>query len=669
MFNPRFTLRFWLIALSLVAFVIQPVYAALAKSEVLWLPTNKKQGSVIKVEKQLPDTVKANETITYTIKVTNETENRTLLDVVVYEILPSSEDFEYQSATPSPIRRSPVAFQDLDKPKEIGGSPRRSRILTFRWDDDRLFYPKEERTITITGIMKRNNADLKALFAPRFCTAAQYVMGFCKGVTTAELKLFKEFENFVVDRNGNFVVDRRTGERVVEKVPFDGSVPKYPKLCKKLKEEKPLEYLRICAKNPKLCENAKYVCAKEKCSMCAPKNPELCTFAVKTWAKKTGTTAISDITINDNLDDPILIHNTGVDRIGPKSLSPVTLTPGRTTHTETRTLRAECSKSDVGTPAQARSANPVLNVDSNTPKINVTSPDLVVSATKRGPNAGETKVEWTIDVKNNGSRPATNVDVETNFSSQGVSGFSLYDNRSLKRYNITRHNETWHIDELKPGHSETYIVNQQLNEAKGFATVNVTATSNCDCAKADGIASSVNYAMVVEMIDLDDPFRPNFVNNEATIPYRLTVCNQVKDNKDESAFDFSFSGGLYSPDDSPVKNAVNSYYVKFLHIARLNDNEDVEGRVTDLHYQGVTKEGTFSKEWELGRKFRFGSELKGRHCARFYIHVRVNDSLAKNGKHNLANGKHSLRVNVNALDLPIPVPLEAKETEPTTVER
>mgnify|MGYP003572078384 FL=1 len=128
MFNPRFTLRFWLIALSLVAFVIQPVYAALAKSEVLWLPTNKKQGSVIKVEKQLPDTVKANETITYTIKVTNETENRTLLDVVVYEILPSSEDFEYQSATPSPIRRSPVAFQDLDKPKEIGGSPRRGRL-------------------------------------------------------------------------------------------------------------------------------------------------------------------------------------------------------------------------------------------------------------------------------------------------------------------------------------------------------------------------------------------------------------------------------------------------------------------------------------------------------------------------------------------------------------
>lgn len=626
--HPLFTRRFWLIALSLVAFVSQPVYAQLTKSdelEVLWLPTNREEGSVIKVVKDLPNTVKANKSITYTVTVTNITD-RILLDVVVYEILPESEDFEYKGATPSPIRRRIQSFKDLDKPKAEGGSPINSRILTFRWDDDRLFKAGETRTITITGIVKKNNADLKTLLAARFCTAAQYVMGFCKGVTTAELKLFKQFifNGKVVPNDGS------------------GSVPRYPTVCGTVK-------VPACL-------------AKEECLKCQPRNPERCTFNVDIWAQNTGTTAISNMTLTDELATPLIVHETGESQIGQKF--PVTLKPGITSGKVTHQLRAECLTSDVGTSAQAESENPVLKVDSNLPKINVTSSDLVVSARAPGLDAGTRNIAWTIRLENKGNRAAKNVIVEANFSSSlEVSGFSLLNEKGVR----SDSNVTWRVPRLEAKDFRTFKVEQKLAKAKGYATANVQATSDCDCDKATKTASSINYAMVVEMIDINDPFRPQFVKDEATIRYWLTVCNQVKPLGDrDSAFDFSFTGGLYGPDGSPAKYSVNYYSVKFQRFAILNEYDEVQSRgtrvpsITEPDYRGVKKGENFSKEWEGNREFRFGSKLKGRHCAKFNIDVQVNKKLA--------NGQHSLRVDVETLGLPIS-PIKAKEIEPTTVER
>jgi len=621
--HPIFTQRFWLIALSLVAFVSQPLEAAFTKPgelETLWLPTDREEGSVIKVEKYLPDTVKANEAITYTIKVTNKTADRILLDVIVYEILPSSEDFEYTGATPRPIISEPVPFKDLNRP---GGSPLNSRILTFRWDDDRIFYPGEERTIAVTGIVKKNSGDLKTLLAPRFCTAANYVTGFCKGVTTAELKLIKQF-----------IYDGRV-------VPEGGSVPKYPKVCGRVMSA--TEKVPACL-------------MREDCLNCEPRNPERCTFDVKYVAQNTGTTAISDIRLTDELADPLLIHKTGKGKID-EPLSPITLQPGSTSHPVTHQVRAECSADDIGTSAQAESANPALTAVSNTPKIKITSSKLELSAEAPALETGSRVIRWAIRADNKGERAAQNVEVIAKFSSSRDVSYTLSNDTGTR----SGSNIFWKLPQLDAFDSRTFNVAQVLSEAKGFAAVDVTAVSDCDCASAEGTASSINYAMVVEMIDLNDPFRPKM--DVENIRYRLTVCNQVRN--EQSAFDFDFSGGLYGPypsSDSPAQSAVNSYSVKFNKIARLNDDEEVEGSVPlGSHYQGVTQEGTFGNDWESSRKFRFGALLKGRHCAKFDIGVQVND--------NLTNGKHSLHINVQALDLPIPVPLEARETEPTTVER
>jgi uncharacterized repeat protein (TIGR01451 family) len=652
-----FTLRFWLIALSLVVFVVPSAYAMGGESPpTLLLPTNQELSSAIKVVKEgLPDDVEANKTITYTIKVTNITKNRHILDVVVYEILPSGEDFEYRGASPSPIRRRPVVFRDLDKPQAQGGSPLESRILTFRWDNDRIFSPGETRKITVTGIVKKPSADVKALFPLRFCSAAHYVMGFCKGVTRAELKLFKQFVNIVPNRKGKMVVKmvdklvfNEKGKKVRKRLPdviLNGaSVPKYPNVCGKVLP---------AAKKVHAC------LAEEECLKCTPRDPERCTFGVQIWAQNTGTAAISNIKLNDELAAPLILHKTGKGEIGPTSMSPSTLLKGETTREVTHTLRAVCLAGDVGTSAQAISENPALKVKSgNIAKINVTSSDLVVSAETPKIDAGTRVIQWTITLENRGNRAAQNVKVEANFSSRGVSGFALMNVKGVRGGS----NVTWKVPHLEAKGTRIFNVEQKLDKAKGSATVEVKAMSDCDCDKVVGNASSINYAMVVEMIDLEDPFRPEFGRHkkEDTIPYRLTLCNQVRPagNK-SSAFNFSFTGGLYGPDESPAKDAVNSYYVKFRHIARLNDEEEVGGKVRDPHYRGVTKETTFSKEWEWENKFLFGSTLKGRHCAKFDIYVRVNE--------NLANGKHSLHIDTETKD--IAFTLEAKETEPTTIER
>lgn len=617
------TRRFWLITLSLLAVVSQPVEAdAVTKFDelnTLLLPTNQEQGSVIKVVKDLPNTVKANESITYTLTVTNLTD-RILLDVIVYEILPSEADFEYQTAIPSPIPNRPVVLRDLDQPKETGGSSTNSRVLTFRWDEDRIFQAGETRTITITGIVKKQEADPKILLAARFCTAAQYVMGFCKGVTTAELKLFKQFV---------------FNDKVV---PNDGSVPKYPRVCGEAT-------LPDCL-------------AKDECLKCSPRNPEWCTFGVQIWGQNTGTTAVSNLTLTDKFAPPIVVHETGEGQINQQFL--ITLQPGITTDKLTHHLRAECLSNNIGTPAQVESENPVLKVDSNIPKINVTSSDLVVTARAPALDAGTRHIAWTIQLENKGNRAAQNIVVEANFSSSEESVL-VHDKGVRKGSNIT-----WKVPRLEAKDFVTFNVAQELAKAKGYATVNVQATSDCDCDKASKTASSINYAMVVEMIDINDPFRPKFVEDEATIQYRLTVCNQVKPLGDrESAFDFAFTGGLYGPDDLPAKYAVNAYAVKFERFAILNEYDEVQSHGAEVpsnddpHYQTVSEPKNFSEEWQGNQEFRFGSMLKGRHCAKFNVGVQINKRLA--------NGKHSLHLDVRTLA--VPVSIKAEEIEPTTVER
>jgi uncharacterized repeat protein (TIGR01451 family) len=624
MFNHlMFALRFWLMALGLVAFVIQPVYA-----EQMLLPTNQDQGSVLKVEKKgLPDKVEAGETLTYTIKVTNITRNRIILDAVVYEILPSSKNFDYLSATPSPIT-DPVFFNDLDKPKTKGGSSIDSRILTFRWDDDRIFKAGESREIAITGKVKQTLSDpdqVNELFSLRFCTAAHYIMGFCKGITKAKLELIKKF----LFKNGN-------------EVPQGGDVPRYPRLCT---------------------ENLPGCLAKTECLSCRPKNPELCTFGVKIWAKNTGTAAISNINMTDTLANQLTIHDRrGSNKIGPEFLTPRTLSRGGTSVPVTRKLRAECSDNNVGTSAQARSENPVLSVESNLPKINVTNPDLVVSAEAPALGTGKRDISWTIKVENRGKRAAKNVDVVANFSSSGRVGFSLDGRRNQNQ-------KIWTVPQLGPHKEKTFTVTQQLEQAKGSATVNVEAKSDCDCDKVAKTRSSINYAMLVEMIDLNDnPFRPA---DSDTINYVLTVCNQAKTSGDKSVFDFTFSGKFigpygkiirdpYTDKDKPAQveatDTVKSYTVKFNKIDELSKDGYVlrKSGLSRTYHRETNPGGTFKTG------FRFGSKLKSRHCAKFNIDVQVNDNFLK-------NGKHSLYVKVNALD--IPVPLEAEETEPTTVEK
>ncbi|MDM8561568.1 CARDB domain-containing protein [Candidatus Parabeggiatoa sp. HSG14] len=618
MFNPlMFALRFWLIALGLVAFVTQPIYA-----EQLLLPTNQDMGSVLKIEKRgLPDKVEAGETLTYTIEVTNITKNRIILDAVVYEILPSSKNFDYLSATPRPIT-DPVFFNDLDKPKTKGGSSIDSRILTFRWDDDRIFKAGESRKITITGKVKQtlsNPDQVNELFSLRFCTAAHYIMGFCKGITKAKLELIKKF----LFKNGN-------------EVPQGGDVPRYPKLCT---------------------ENLPGCLAKTECLNCRPKNPELCTFGVKIWAKNTGTAAISNINLTDTLANQLTIHDRrGSNKIGPEFLTPRTLSRGGTSVPVTRKLRAECSDNNVGTSAQARSENPVLNVESNTPKVNITNPDLVVSAEAPALGTGKRNISWTIKVENRGKRAAKNVDVVANFSSSGRVGFSLDGRRNQNR-------KIWTVPQLGPLEEKTFTVTQQLEQAKGSATVRVEAKSDCDCDKVAKTRSSINYAMVVEMIDLNDnPFRPDVEDN--TIRYILTVCNQVKPLGDEnSAFKFSFTGALVKGSDgalpSPSAKGVDIYSVKFDRIDKLAGRGYVQewrDFALDNSYQGIRNTRKTTGKTLTGE---FNYKLKGRHCAKFAIDVLVND--------NLENGTHSLLIGVKASG--IPVVLEAKETEPTTVEK
>lgn len=304
----KLAISFWLIAMSLVAFVAPSAAYANAGTEppTLLLPNNPKLGlklgnllhpsggglgnelsSVLKVEKiNFPEgLVQVNQRMSYTIKVTNVTEN-VLLDAVVYEILPPESDFEYIEANPSPVMSQPVDFESEAEGDKKGD--KRSRILTFRWNNNRIFKGNEERFIKITGIVKKPSTDVKALFSHRFCTAAKYdAMGFCQELAIAELKVFKQFIFENID--GKFEVTpiddvdgKADAEVGVEKKPLE--VPKYPaKFCKNAWSSTgngPSEAWLSAA------EKIHHCIADEECLKCQPKDPERCTFDVNIWAKK-----------------------------------------------------------------------------------------------------------------------------------------------------------------------------------------------------------------------------------------------------------------------------------------------------------------------------------------------------------------------------------------------
>ena len=407
---------------------------------------------------------------------------------------------------------------------------------------------------------------------------------------------------------------------------------------------------------------------REECLNCEPRNPERCTFDVKYVAQNTGTTAISDTRLTDELADPLVLHRTGKGKID-ETMSPITLKPGSTSHPVTHKVRAECSADNIGTSAQAESANPALTAVSNTPKIKITSSKLELDAEAPTLETGSRVIPWTIRVDNKGDRAAQNVEVIAKFTSSRDVSYTLRNDTGTR----SGSNIFWKLPQLEAFDNRTFNVAQVLSEAKGFAAVEVTAVSDCDCASAEGTASSINYAMVVEMIDFNDPFRPQMHDN--TIQYRLTVCNQVKPFGNKvSAFNFAFKGGLYDPAGSLIDDAVDFYKVKFDSFAILNDEDEVQSKsfnparpipsVTDSDYQGVRT----ALNTEYGQKFShtFSSDtsevkLKGRHCAKFKIDVVVKDQLG--------GGQHSLRVDVETLNTPLDDELIAKEREPTTVEK
>lgn len=433
---------------------------------------------------------------------------------------------------------------------------------------------------------------------------------------------------------------------------------------------------------------------------------------------------ISNIMVTDELAVPLIVHETEDGQktfftnrsqldeykkiVAPPPESPpqflsnsssssLTLQRDETTEKVIRTLRAECSTGNVDiTRAQAKSENPKLEVESNIPKLKVTSSDLDVSVEAPEPEF-ETKtrtrtITWTITVKNKGNRAAKNVDVIATFSTEKGNkptldkiepkGFELSDSQNDSRV-VTWSGST--LDRLEADDTITFTVKQALEGAEeDVAIVEVTAKSNCDCdnAREEVKVPPINYAMVVELTDRNDPFTqkgkkidhqdPQPIKEDGIIHYDLKVCNQVRpEGNDRSAFKFSFNGSFIGPEPAAtVPDAVDSYQVKLDYFTVLNEYDETESRESHLAKKLSEKDSPhYKKAWEKWKEYRkypkkeefkdeFEALLKGRHCVVYDVEVVVNKELL--------NGQYQLEVVVEA---DIKPELKATETEPTTVER
>ncbi len=437
-------------------------------------------------------------------------------------------------------------------------------------------------------------------------------------------------------------------------VPPGGSVPKYPKLCD-------ARHYRgnVVAKDHDTC------LTQEPCLECQPRNPEYCTFGVNIRATNTGAANISNIKISDDLDAPLLIHNGLSSFKNPeiyKSVDPETalsssgqktLQGGETSRPVSRQLRAECVASNVGTSAQAKSLNPEFEVESNIPKINVTSSDMEVSVNSPALESGDRTVPWQITLVNKGNRAAQNVDVVAKFSHKTSRNrpqeFELND---ISGNGVRRGGQvSWNVPQLGAGRTMTFDVEQELPKASGSAQVEVQAKSECDCDIAESATSTTSYAMLADMTDKPDPY--NMTNN-SLLTYGLTVCNQAgpKDNI-KNAFEFAFRTAFDQP------SAIDNYEIYVYRFRYIEDEAPLEfgAKIKDSHYNSIrNKKEFFGSKDKV--EFQFDTKLKGRHCVDFKIKLTTNSRLAAK--------VHTFKVDISAGNNK-DFTATAQDAEPTTV--